>query len=280
MIYSPKQYWCFSVRCFSQFSEFLPRWSGSSLLYKCRSLEAQTVKRLSTMQETWVRSLGRDDLLEKEMAIHSNTIVWKILWTEEPGRLQSMGSQRVGHDFTFIFPFPFYPTTGTISWEQWKWLPRIFSVQMVVDISWKNFSRKLYKHWIWELCLQSHLLCWLRRSGGRNLWALQALHEPQRCHQWLLDTMALSCTPGTQESHVPCHFPLRWNEHSGVALTFLPNDARLYSSYFFWNHLIPLVNQWLGSGLFWPLSWKFVFKDIFKLTVKTFLFCSFKFKLC
>ena len=68
------------------------------MLYKCRSLEAQTVKRLSTMQETWVRSLGRDDLLEKEMAIHSSTIAWKILWTEEPGRLQSMGSQRVGHD--------------------------------------------------------------------------------------------------------------------------------------------------------------------------------------
>ena len=56
------------------------------------------VKRLSTMQETWVRSLGREDPLEKEMAIHSSTIVWKIPWTREPGRLESMGSQRVGHD--------------------------------------------------------------------------------------------------------------------------------------------------------------------------------------
>ena len=56
------------------------------------------VKRLSTMQETWVRSLGREDPLEKEMATHSSTIAWKIPWTEEPGRLQSMGSQRVGHD--------------------------------------------------------------------------------------------------------------------------------------------------------------------------------------
>ena len=59
---------------------------------------AQTVKRLSTMWETRVRSLGREDPLEKEMAIHSSTIAWKIPWTEEPGRLQSMGSQRVGHD--------------------------------------------------------------------------------------------------------------------------------------------------------------------------------------
>ena len=61
-------------------------------------LAAQTVKRLSTVQETWVRSLGQEDPLEKEMAIHSSTIAWKIPWTEEAGRVQSMGSQRVGHD--------------------------------------------------------------------------------------------------------------------------------------------------------------------------------------
>ena len=62
------------------------------------SLVAQMVKCLSTMRETWVRSLGWEDPLEKEMAIHSSTIAWKIPWTEEPGRLQSMGSQRVGHN--------------------------------------------------------------------------------------------------------------------------------------------------------------------------------------
>ena len=59
---------------------------------------AQTVKRLSTMRETQVRALGWEDPLEKEMAIHSSTIAWKIPWTEEPGRLKSMGSQRVGHN--------------------------------------------------------------------------------------------------------------------------------------------------------------------------------------
>ena len=57
---------------------------------------AQTVKLLPTMWETWVRSLGREDPLEKEMATRSSTLSWKIPWTEEPGRLQSMGSQRVG----------------------------------------------------------------------------------------------------------------------------------------------------------------------------------------
>ena len=62
------------------------------------SLVAQTVKHLSTMQETRVRALGWKDPLEKEMATQSSTIAWKIPWTEEPGRLLSMGSQRVGHD--------------------------------------------------------------------------------------------------------------------------------------------------------------------------------------
>ena len=70
----------------------LLQWSPTSLV-------AQTVKRLSTMQETQVPSLGWEDPLEKEMAIHSSTAAWKIPWTEEPGRLQSMGSQRVGHDW-------------------------------------------------------------------------------------------------------------------------------------------------------------------------------------
>ena len=62
------------------------------------SLVAQMVKHLPAMQEMQVQSLGRDDPLEKEMATHSRTLAWKIPWTEEPGRLQSMGLQRVGHN--------------------------------------------------------------------------------------------------------------------------------------------------------------------------------------
>ena len=59
---------------------------------------AQTVKHLPTVRETWVRSLGQADPLEKEMATHSSTLAWKIPWIEEPGRLQSTGLQRVGHN--------------------------------------------------------------------------------------------------------------------------------------------------------------------------------------
>ena len=59
---------------------------------------AQTVKCLPIMQETRVQSLSREDLLEKEMATHSSILAWKIPWTEEPARLQPMGSERAGHD--------------------------------------------------------------------------------------------------------------------------------------------------------------------------------------
>ena len=58
----------------------------------------QMVKHLPTMLETWVQYLGWEDLLEKKMATHSSVLAWKIPWSEEPGRLQSMGLQRVGHD--------------------------------------------------------------------------------------------------------------------------------------------------------------------------------------
>ena len=66
--------------------------------YMGTSLVAQMVKRLPTMRETQVQSLGWEDLLEKEMTAHSSHLAWKIPWMVEPGRLQSMGSQRVRHD--------------------------------------------------------------------------------------------------------------------------------------------------------------------------------------
>ena len=66
--------------------------------FKGTSLVAQKVKHLPTMRETWVQSLGWEDPLEKEMATHSSILAWKMPWTEEPGGLQSMRSQRVGHD--------------------------------------------------------------------------------------------------------------------------------------------------------------------------------------
>ena len=75
-----------------------PGWWGS--------LVAQLVKNLPAVQETWVQSLGGEDPLKKEMAAHSSILAWRIPWTEEPGGLQSTGSQRVGHDLVTKPPPP------------------------------------------------------------------------------------------------------------------------------------------------------------------------------
>ena len=88
------------------FSEFIHTiaWVKISFLFKAdyhfiwASLVAQMVKNLPAMQETWVKSLGWEDPLEEGMATHSSSLAWRTPQTEEPGRLWSMGSQRVGHD--------------------------------------------------------------------------------------------------------------------------------------------------------------------------------------
>ena len=66
---------------------------------------AQLVKNLPAIQETWVRFLGQEDPLEKEIATHSSPHAWRIPWTEEPGRLQSMGWKRIGHNCATNFHF-------------------------------------------------------------------------------------------------------------------------------------------------------------------------------
>ena len=76
---------------------------------------AQMVKNLPAMLETWIPSLGQEDSLKKGMAIHSSILAWRIPWTEEPGRLQSMGSQWVRHDWTTItFHFKGYSADGSL----------------------------------------------------------------------------------------------------------------------------------------------------------------------
>ena len=71
---------------------------GYPLQYSWTSLVAQMVKYPPAMRETWVQSLGREDPLEEGIATHSSILAWRIPWTEEPGRLKSLGSHRVGHD--------------------------------------------------------------------------------------------------------------------------------------------------------------------------------------
>ena len=75
---------------------------------------AQAVKCLPEMQETWVQSQGWEDPLEKEIATHSSTLAWKITWMEDPGRLQTMGSQRAGHDWAISLSFFLPPPDHTV----------------------------------------------------------------------------------------------------------------------------------------------------------------------
>ena len=90
----PQRQWCLSSALVKQ-----GRWQPRPIHEAFDSLVAQRVKRLPAMTETWVQSLGQEDPLEKKKATHSSTLAWRIPWTEKPGRLQSIGSQRVGHDW-------------------------------------------------------------------------------------------------------------------------------------------------------------------------------------
>ena len=90
-------------------------------MYSGVSLVAQRLKHLSAMQDTQVRSLGREDPLEKETATHSSILAWRIPWREEPGRLQSMGSQRVGHDWATSLHFTLHRSEIS-GWQNTAWM--------------------------------------------------------------------------------------------------------------------------------------------------------------
>ena len=118
---------------------------------------AQRLKRLPEMRETWVRSQGWEDSLEKEMATHSSILAWRIPWTEEPGGLQSTGSQRVRHDWVTSLYKPILliqgqnikhiclPSLSTVA---------IFLSQYICGLIWLSFSMPLYL--ISRLCLEGH----------------------------------------------------------------------------------------------------------------------------
>ena len=110
------------------------------------SLVAQRVKHLPAMQETWVRFLDQEDPLEKEMAIYSSTLAWKIPWTEKPCRLQSMGSQRVGHDWA----------TSLSLYQHASMLKYINSLFMISSDSIPRYSLNFF-----QPSITSHLVGWL-----------------------------------------------------------------------------------------------------------------------
>ena len=113
---------------------------GTCVLFHA-SLVGQMVKCLPAVWETRVRFLGLEDPLEKEMATQSSTIAWKNPWTEEPGRTQSMGSQRVGHDWADSLSFPVVPYLflTVASWSAYRFLRRQVRWSHI-RISWRIFQ--------------------------------------------------------------------------------------------------------------------------------------------
>ena len=105
------------------------------------------VKHLHVMQETWVQSLGWEDPLEKEMATHSSTLAWEIPWMEEPGKLRSMGSQRVGHDWTISLSF-------FLSLFKFPWcgfcLPRGYHLSLCLSLPPSGFVLSLWPDSFWD----------------------------------------------------------------------------------------------------------------------------------
>ena len=113
-------------------------WTGATLV-------AQRLKRLPEMRETWVRSLGREDPLKKEMAIHSSTLAWRIPWREEPGGLQSMGSQTVGHDWA-----------TSLTQCNSKVICELFGYQSIYDNIKRSSHLKNCFQTTWKTCTHQH----------------------------------------------------------------------------------------------------------------------------
>ena len=112
------------------------------------SLVAQKAKCLPTMQETWVQSLGREDLLEKEMANHSRILAWRIPWMEKSGRLQSVGPQRVGHDWATSLSLPML---SNLIWLFYFVITECWNVHLVV--SFKEVKKNSTHLSAWDLNL-------------------------------------------------------------------------------------------------------------------------------
>ena len=115
--------------------------SSSSNESERASLVAQMVKSLSAMQKTQVLSLGLEDPLEVDRATHSSTLAWRIPWTEEPGGRQSIGSQRIGHDWSTIT----HSLNDSKCFQNWKWLGKYF--RAVFNLGWFYSPGDIWSVW-------------------------------------------------------------------------------------------------------------------------------------
>ena len=155
---------------------------GYPLQYSWAFLVAQTVKNLPAVRETWVQSLGWEDPLEEGKAIHSSILAWRVPWTEEPGRLQFMGSQRVDHDLATFTSLPLFLW---ISYDQDPWPSKSSALGAALPYArppgwgaWPQFQ----KHSVGNL---SYIFQFIDHSpGGYEIW-LYCKFTPPTILLWL-----------------------------------------------------------------------------------------------
>ena len=160
--------------CRAMLSKSLIQFSVDGRLYRT-SLIARLVKNLPTMQETWVQSLGQEDPLEKEMAAHSSILAWRIPWTEEPGRLQSMGLQSRNDWATNVQGCTALRNASQVLFSFCGCCGASLTVQKV-----KNLPA-MRETWLWSLgqvdplkkgmATHSSILQWRVPTGRRPWWA-------------------------------------------------------------------------------------------------------------
>ena len=155
------------------------------------SLVVQMVKHLAAMWKTWVWSLDQEDPLEKEMATHSSTLAWKIPWTEESGRLQSMGSQRTGHDwepslslYKYLHISDSLGHENSLAWFPFLWMPMPFTVYLELCP-----GSKLTCHWYSEPTLVIEIilsLTWLHKNTRLLFFWNQKIDCECECESMIL----------------------------------------------------------------------------------------------
>ena len=141
------------------FSLYLVCLKSSQLIVRIYSitLVAQLVKNPSAMWETWVQSLGWEDSLEKGRATHSSILAWRIPWTEEPGRLQSLESQRAGHNWV-TFTFIQHHNIGFHGWPSWAWS---FVHSFRLCLPWVlALLETVFVRYLWSIFCKQFLLRW------------------------------------------------------------------------------------------------------------------------
>ena len=160
---------------------------------------AQTVKCLPSMQETWVWSLGGEDPLEKEMTTHSGILAWKTPWMEKPGGLQSMGSQRVGHDWVTSL-FTGYSMCTYVSLSSWAIM--ISYVHAGELNRWSPKSSQFYPSRCLQL-MQSWQLCIGWNNHGMTPWFDSVQKLRKECISlWTLTKSVIFKNNGTSGTDV------------------------------------------------------------------------------